>query len=242
MEKEKVRRLFSRVAEITSLHKQIIASLRRSMQDAIRIGELLTEIKAELKHGEWLPWIKQSLPFSQQTANRYMRIYENREKLLNVSNLTEAYKFLAEPEQSDRENNGSSVSAKKSAQKTLPIQNVKKDFRKVLQCLTKVADGEMEATQHDAMILISYGPVLISQIMRLMHENNWTTSNGDRRYDPEYRELQGNLLGWWEFADRKPGKQTERKQAKALPRVTAPAFLIRGKYPFKERRALRTYP
>ena len=81
------------------LHNQIIADLKRSLDSAIRIGELLTEQKENLNHGEFGPWIKSNLPFTDRTAQNYMRLYRERDRLKTetVSDLKSAYKLLAEP-------------------------------------------------------------------------------------------------------------------------------------------------
>jgi DUF3102 family protein len=44
--------------EIRDLHGEILAVARTSLEKAIRIGELLTQAKQSLAHGEWLPWLK----------------------------------------------------------------------------------------------------------------------------------------------------------------------------------------
>lgn len=90
----------SPVAEIAQLHGAIIAAARDSLSKAIRVGELLAERKAKLKHGEWLPWIAANLPFSQPTAFRYMRCYDRRDEIksFTLNNLTDAYKLLAAPQ------------------------------------------------------------------------------------------------------------------------------------------------
>ena len=43
---------------------------------AIEIGRRLCEAKAVLDHGEWGPWLKQEVNFSQSSAQNFMRIYE----------------------------------------------------------------------------------------------------------------------------------------------------------------------
>lgn len=42
----------------------------------VEIGRRLAEAKAQLDHGEWGPWLKERVGFSQSTANNYMKIYE----------------------------------------------------------------------------------------------------------------------------------------------------------------------
>jgi hypothetical protein len=90
--------------EINRLHGEICDAARTSIEKAIRIGELLTQARSSLKHGEWLPWLKENVGFSRQTADNYWRIFDNREnlKLLNVGNLTDAYRLLANS-QNDRQ-------------------------------------------------------------------------------------------------------------------------------------------
>jgi hypothetical protein len=58
--------------EIVKLHNEIIDALKMTLRKAIRIGELLTEQKQSLKHGEFAPWIKDNLPFTDRTAQMYM--------------------------------------------------------------------------------------------------------------------------------------------------------------------------
>ncbi len=86
------------INEISSLHNEIIGYLKTSLDKAIRIGQLLTEQKDSLKHGEFTKWISENLPFADRTARRYMRIYNNKDKLKTdrVSDLTSGYRFLTE--------------------------------------------------------------------------------------------------------------------------------------------------
>jgi signal recognition particle subunit SRP54 len=62
--------------EIRQLHSDILQAARTTLDKAIRIGELLTTVKAQCKHGEWLPWVQANLPFSERTAQNYMRAAE----------------------------------------------------------------------------------------------------------------------------------------------------------------------
>jgi len=86
----------NRITEICELHNEIYESI---LDKGIRIGQLLSEQKTSLKHGEFIPWVKANLPFTERTAQFYMKIYTNRERIKNenVSHLTEAYKLLEAP-------------------------------------------------------------------------------------------------------------------------------------------------
>jgi hypothetical protein len=98
----------TRAEEITTLHNRIIGNLRQSLDDAIRIGQLLTEQKETLPHGDFGKWIEANLPFTDRTARNYMRLHRDRERLKTetVSDLTGAYRLL---QASERAGDGESL-------------------------------------------------------------------------------------------------------------------------------------
>ena len=57
-----------RATKIRELHAGIKQRLQRSVEDAIEIGGLLIEQKAELAHGQWGAWVQQNVPFSAWTT------------------------------------------------------------------------------------------------------------------------------------------------------------------------------
>ncbi len=87
----------SRVKEIRQLHAEIGEALRTTLPKAIRVGELLAAQKAELKHGEWIPWLEKNCPFSERTAQDYMRFHARRADLKSApgADIREARKLLA---------------------------------------------------------------------------------------------------------------------------------------------------
>lgn len=95
MKNTSIVRLPEQEREISALHEKLVRSARTSLEDAMRIGELLCDVKETLDHGQWLPWVK-GLPFSRQTADNYRRVFENK-KMLSVGkmDLVEAYRALA---------------------------------------------------------------------------------------------------------------------------------------------------
>lgn len=86
-------------AEIIRLHGEIEAAYQTSLDRAIRIGELLAQQKEALEHGQFLPWVAEHLPFSERTAQNYMRVFSRRAELKSatVADLTKAYRLLAPP-------------------------------------------------------------------------------------------------------------------------------------------------
>ncbi len=81
------------VEEIHSLHSELIGLVGKTIENAARMGQILLHVKGAVKHGEWLPWLEEFAPFSRQSADNYIWIFENKNKLLNVSNLSEAYRL-----------------------------------------------------------------------------------------------------------------------------------------------------
>ncbi|MCX5804312.1 MAG: DUF3102 domain-containing protein [Proteobacteria bacterium] len=93
------------IVEIVELHQKIMLSIKSTLGDAIRIGELLKEQKDRLPHGAFTLWIKANLLFTDRTARNYMKVFENREQLKteSVSVLTGAYRMLSVPKEAEQE-------------------------------------------------------------------------------------------------------------------------------------------
>ena len=62
-------------------HDAIVKSVYNSLDHARRAGELLTEAKGLLEHGEWGPWLTANFAGSETTARNYMRVAEHWEEL-----------------------------------------------------------------------------------------------------------------------------------------------------------------
>jgi hypothetical protein len=80
-------------ARIKIEHEAAAGALKRTLTHAMAAGDLLLEAKAQLKHGEWLPWLEARCGIPERTARLYMRLARNREELSkrqngNVADLT----------------------------------------------------------------------------------------------------------------------------------------------------------
>jgi hypothetical protein len=65
-------------ARIKVEHTAIADALKDSLRHALVAGELLIEAKAQVPHGQWLPWLKDHCHISERTAQLYMRVAKNR--------------------------------------------------------------------------------------------------------------------------------------------------------------------
>jgi N6-adenosine-specific RNA methylase IME4 len=109
------------VQEITTLHNEMAEMAKRTIDTAIYIGELLYHQKRQLKHGEFIPWVKKNLPFGDEQARKYIRLYQKQERLNPNCNLDlgidsalkeirQAEKQEKEPQQeNDSDNNGTCI-------------------------------------------------------------------------------------------------------------------------------------
>jgi len=74
-----------RLAELAELanvqHREIVGTLRESLSQAIRAGEMLAEAKALCPHRTWLRWLEANFEGSVRTAQEYMRLYNNADEI-----------------------------------------------------------------------------------------------------------------------------------------------------------------
>lgn len=71
--------------EINREHATAHAEARSALERARRCGELLTEAKAKVEHGGWLPWIEANLAFGARQAQKYMSLAEKWDRLPNAN-------------------------------------------------------------------------------------------------------------------------------------------------------------
>jgi hypothetical protein len=68
-------------AQIKTEHLAVEQSLKAGVEHARHAGELLLNAKMQVKHGEWLPWLKMNCKISEWSAQSYMRIAARYEEL-----------------------------------------------------------------------------------------------------------------------------------------------------------------
>jgi hypothetical protein len=74
-------RLVYLAAGIRAEHDATAAALKRGVLHAMAAGALLNEAKSLLKHGQWLPWLRDHCSVSERTARLYMRLADNRAQI-----------------------------------------------------------------------------------------------------------------------------------------------------------------
>ena len=90
--------------DIEVIATEIIYLKNKAGEAILEIGKRLIEAKAQLQHGEWLPWLRDNVDISEDSAQRYMKIareWSNTDSLRYL-NLSKALK-LVELEPAERE-------------------------------------------------------------------------------------------------------------------------------------------
>ena len=88
--------------EINELHEKACALMKDSVNFAIRAGELLSQKKEELPHGQFTKWVDENIHFTVRTAQSYIKIFKHKAEIEQVApaTLSEAYRLIA-PEKPD---------------------------------------------------------------------------------------------------------------------------------------------
>jgi Protein of unknown function (DUF3102) len=55
-------------------HEASLAAVKSGIEHAINAGRLLLEAKAQVSHGQWLPWLREYAKLSDRTARDYMHL------------------------------------------------------------------------------------------------------------------------------------------------------------------------
>lgn len=83
-----------RTQEIKKELTELNTTLKMTVQKAIRVGQLLSEQKEFVGHGNFVKWIENNLDIGQVTAHKYMNLYQYQNKISLSENLQDAYKQI----------------------------------------------------------------------------------------------------------------------------------------------------
>jgi hypothetical protein len=83
-------------ARVRHEHEAAADAIKRGAAHAMHAGDFLIEAKEQLQHGQWLPWLKDHCAISERTAQLYMRLARDREKIEAAKSATVADLSLRE--------------------------------------------------------------------------------------------------------------------------------------------------
>jgi Protein of unknown function (DUF3102) len=67
-------RLVVLAADIRAAHAGVLDAAKTAAERSIEAGRALIEAKALVRHGQWLPWLKEHCQLSERSAQLYMKI------------------------------------------------------------------------------------------------------------------------------------------------------------------------
>lgn len=83
-----------RTQEIKNELTELNTTLKMTVQKAIRVGQLLSEQKEFVGHGNFVKWIENNLDIDDNTVYRYIKLYSYADKIPILGNLQDAYKQI----------------------------------------------------------------------------------------------------------------------------------------------------
>ena len=112
--------------DIEVITEEINFYKRQAGSAILEIGKRLVEAKAQLSHGEWLPWLEKKVAFSERSAQQYMRLWKEYGKSALSADLSisKALVLLALPE-SEREDFTAEKHSVNGEEKTVANMTVK---------------------------------------------------------------------------------------------------------------------
>lgn len=137
---------------IETITEEIIFYKNVGGQAVIEIGRRLTEAKAQLKHGEWLPWLREKVEFSETSAQNFMRIAREYGNTHLVGDLgaSKALVLLALPA-SERENFASEKHLVNGEEKSVSEMS-KRELEEAIR-QRKLAEAGRKAAEEQAAAL-----------------------------------------------------------------------------------------
>jgi hypothetical protein len=73
----------SKIDQLNTLHNEIMGAMRTTLHKAVEAGGILQEVKENLPHGKFTAWVEENISFDLRTAQRYMKAWDNRDRLKN---------------------------------------------------------------------------------------------------------------------------------------------------------------
>jgi hypothetical protein len=165
-------------------HADAIRALRsRIVKDVAEIGRRLAAVKVAVGHGNWLPWLDREFGWSEDTAERFIRVHEFVERLsdsASVRNLILTFPIssvylLAAP--STPKTARDEIIARAKAGEALSVAEVRR----------LIAEAKEPAREQIARDLMDIGNELYDQsrVITEVAENLWDAGDDEEEPEPE---------------------------------------------------------
>jgi hypothetical protein len=159
-------------ATINKLHDEAVAFGQKSTSSAKACGDMLIKMKATMAHGEWLPWLKEHITFSESTAQAYMKLAAGWDQLKPPAagdlTLQGALKLLAAPAKTKAKTK-TKIKARASADGERTLEPDEVGYDDLLQLLLMATKGAEAISARPAGVKVTakYRDVVLATIRTL---------------------------------------------------------------------------
>lgn len=176
----------------------VLEHAESGLRHAINAGEMLSEVKASLNHGEWLPWLRENFEGTPRYAQMFMKLAVNRDRLntkrLSHLSISGALRELEPPEEPEPEEELSVADH---------LERANEYHRKAQESKSHARDSFQKAQSHmkqwargleeeERRLKESYGQMPVDEY--LQRSNDYQNSLNEYREFQERHEEKRSLL------------------------------------------------
>lgn len=152
--------------DLEIIESEILFYKRNAGQAIIEIGKRLNEAKAQLSHGEWLPWLREKVDISERSAQDFMRLAREYSKSAEIADLgaskalallalpvSEREQFAAEKHDVDGVEKSVADMTAKELKKAIEERDAARQTMEAMKARAEVAEQSREKMEQDMIYL-----------------------------------------------------------------------------------------
>lgn len=152
--------------DLEIIESEILFYKRNAGQAIIEIGKRLNEAKAQLSHGEWLPWLREKVDISERSAQDFMRLAREYSKSAEIADLgaskalallalpvSERERFAAEKHEVDGVEKSVADMTTKELKKAIEERDAARQTMEAMKARAEVAEQSREKMEQDMIHL-----------------------------------------------------------------------------------------
>lgn len=148
--------------DLEIIEGEILFYKRQAGSSIIEIGKRLNEAKAQLSHGEWLPWLREKVGISERSAQDFMRLAREYSKSAEIADLgaskalallalspTEREDFVAEKHEVDGVEKSVQDMTAKELKRAIEERDAARRNMEAMKARAEVAEQSLEKMEQD---------------------------------------------------------------------------------------------
>ena len=152
--------------DLEIIESEILLYKRQAGGALLEIGKRLNEAKAQLSHGEWLPWLREKVDISERSARDFMRLAREYSKSAEIADLgaskalallalpvSEREQFAAEKHEVDGVEKSVADMTAKELKKAIEERDAARQTMEAMKARAEVAEQSREKMEQDMIHL-----------------------------------------------------------------------------------------